>query len=199
VKTPPTTWADLWKPEYKGMLSVPHLSSIGGWEMLVIAARHGGGDEGNPDPGFAAMKALKPNIRNFHRSAVEAVQTLDSGETPIMVVAADSRMYLMADGGRPIRYVLPKEGALAGMGSLHIAKNSAKADLCKKFINFALSKDVQESFANLISGGPVNKNAMLQGRAKERVARPDQLLLIDWRKIIPNMPQLTDRWNRELA
>jgi putative spermidine/putrescine transport system substrate-binding protein len=199
VKTPLTTWADLWKPEYKGMLSVPHISAVGGWEMLVVAARQRGGDEGNLEPGFAALKDLKPNVRNFFRSPVEAIQTLESGEAPIMVVAADSRIYLMQDAGRPVRYVLPKEGALAGMGSLHIAKNTQKADLCKKFINFALSKDVQESFSNTISGGPVNKMAVLTGKAKERVARPDQLMLFDWKKIIPSMPQLTDRWNRELA
>src|SRR5258705_12763399 len=58
VKTAPTSWADLWKPEWKGKLAIPDISGTSGQQFLMAAARLNGGSGGNIDPGLEAVKEL---------------------------------------------------------------------------------------------------------------------------------------------
>jgi putative spermidine/putrescine transport system substrate-binding protein len=62
----PTSWLDLFKPEYAGKVIVPNLTASGGFQTLVMMAKLHGGSEDNIEPGFEAMKKLKPNIRKFY-------------------------------------------------------------------------------------------------------------------------------------
>jgi putative spermidine/putrescine transport system substrate-binding protein len=199
VETPPKSWKDLWDPGYKGKLIIPDINAIGIWEMLVISARLHGGDEGNMDPSFAGLRALKPNVRKFYKSSVDLQQLLEAGEAGIAAVTPSNRGYDMVDSGKPIKFVIPSEGASIGMVSFHIAKNSPNADICKKFINFALSKRPQEDFGNGMNAGPTNSYAVLNDKARSRVPPIDSMLLFDWFKLVPQMGVLADRWNREIA
>ena len=45
IKTPPTSWADLWKSEYKGKVGITNLNSTLGTGFLVEIARMNGGSE----------------------------------------------------------------------------------------------------------------------------------------------------------
>ena len=62
VKTPPTSWRDLWKPEFKGRVGITNLNSTLGTGFLVEVARMNGGSESNIEPGFKAINDLKPNL-----------------------------------------------------------------------------------------------------------------------------------------
>ena len=62
VKTPPTSWADLWKPEFKGRVGITNLNSTLGTGWLVEIAKMRGGSEANVDPAFKAIEELKPNL-----------------------------------------------------------------------------------------------------------------------------------------
>jgi putative spermidine/putrescine transport system substrate-binding protein len=199
IATPPKSWKDLWNPEYKGKLIIPDINAIGIWEMLVIAARMHGGDEGNMDPAFKALKALKPNVRKFYKSSVDLQQQLESGEAAIAAVTPSNRAYDMIDAGKPIKYVVPTEGASIGMVSFHIAKNSPNIELCKKFINFALTKRPQEDFANGMNAGATTKYASLDAKTQSRVPPVDTMMAFDWFKLVPQMGALAERWNREIA
>jgi len=55
----------------------------------------------------------------------------------------DGRTWALVDGGMPIRFAVPKEGATVGMVSYHIMKNTPKMDVCKQFVNFAISVEAQ--------------------------------------------------------
>ena len=62
VKTPPTSWRDLFNPEFKGQVGTVNLNSSLGVAFLVMLAKLYGGGEANIEPGFAAYKALMSNI-----------------------------------------------------------------------------------------------------------------------------------------
>ncbi|MEJ0068977.1 MAG: extracellular solute-binding protein [Pseudomonadota bacterium] len=150
-------------------------------------------------PGVAALKALKPNVRKFYKTSAEVATLLDTGDAPIAAMATDIRVYGLADAGKPVKFVVPKEGAMVGMVSYHIAKNSPNQALCKAFVNFALSRPAQEGFCNGLNAGPVTRNAMLSGAAKDRVPPLEQLLLFDWKKVVPQMSEIAELWNREMS
>jgi putative spermidine/putrescine transport system substrate-binding protein len=199
ISNPPKSWKDLWNPEYAGKIAIPDIVGLGVWEILVIAARLNGGDETNLDPAFKALQALKPNIRKFYKSTVELAQLLDSGEAAIAAIAPSNRIYDLMDAGKPVKFVVPTEGATLGMVSFHIAQNSPNTELCKQFIDFALSPRPQEDFCNGMTARPSTRHANVAQRVQERVPPIDQMFHFDWFKIVPQMDALTDRWNRELG
>lgn len=198
VKTPPKGWADLWNPEYKGRLIWPDLTTSGGYETLVMAAKLNGGSEENIEPGFEAMKRLRPNVRKFYKSNPEATQIFERGEADVGPWF-DGRTWGLVDKGMPMTWIAPSEGATVGMVSYHIAKNSTKIDICKQFVNFAISVEAQEAFCNGMQYGPVNTRAKLVPPAADRVPPLDKLVMLDWYKIEPQMAAWLDRWSREIV
>ena len=59
---PPTTWADMLRPELKGTVVIPPVSNTYGLYTLVEFARMNGGSETNIDPGFVTLKKVAPNV-----------------------------------------------------------------------------------------------------------------------------------------
>lgn len=198
VRSPITSWQDLWKPEFRGRVALPDLTASGGYQMLVLAAMLNGGSEENVEPGFQALRRLRPNVRKFYRSNPEAQQMLERGEVSV-AAWYDGRVYGMADAGVPVRWVAPQEGALIGMVSYHIPTGSRDKEACKRFIDFAISKEAQEAFCNGMQYGPVNRTARLTGLAAERVPPFESLRDIDWFRMLPHLGTWLDRWNREVA
>jgi hypothetical protein len=58
---------------------------------------------------------------------------------------------------------------------------------------------VQSAFCDGVVAGPVNRNATVTEKIKQRVPPIDQLRVFDWFKILPQMQALADRWNQEVA
>jgi putative spermidine/putrescine transport system substrate-binding protein len=197
VKAAPTSWADLWNPEYRGKIALPDITASGGYETLVMSAVAHGGSETNIEPGFTALKTLRPSVRKFYKSNPEATQLLQRGE---VAVAAwfDGRTWGLADTGVKATWIVPKEGAPAAMVSYHIPTNTRDPALCQRFINFAVSRQAQEAFCNAMQYGPVNRTAVLTGKAKERVPPLSSLKIIDWFAVLPHLGDWQDRWNKEV-
>ena len=77
VKTPPLSWADLWKPEYKGKVGIARTSSNLGLATLAIAAKTHGGSESNLEVGWERLKALDAKAA---RSPASLTQMLEREE-----------------------------------------------------------------------------------------------------------------------
>lgn len=198
ISTPPTSWADFWKPEYKGKIAMPDIVAPGGIPLLVSAARLNGGSEDNIQPGFDAMKRIRPNVRRFYKNNVEGIQLLERGEVA-MVPIHNGRVLALAENGIPAKWVAPKEGAYPGPVSFHIPKGTKDKELCMKFINFAISAEAQSDFASQMRYGTVNKKAKLTPEAAEWVPPLSSLRDVDWFKIIPLRRDWLERWNREVV
>lgn len=85
VKNPPKTWADLLKPEYKGMVTLTNspLGSASAFGAVFAAALGNGGSYDNIEPGIEFFGKLAA-AGNY--SAVGATTaTLISGQTPIVI------------------------------------------------------------------------------------------------------------------
>lgn len=198
VKPAPTSWHDLWRPELKGKVTITDLSGGFAFETVVLAALINGGSIDNLEPGWEAMKRLKPNVFRWYKSAPEAAQLFEREEAWAGGLAS-SRIYTLKDAGKPVEWVAPKEGTPVGVLSFHVLKNSRNRDLAVEFANWAISKEPQEGFANGIEFGPCSKKAELKGRAKERVPAHAQLMRIDWPKLAPKMRAMDERWQREVV
>lgn len=198
VTPPPTSWGDLWKPEFAGKVLLPDVSSGGAYEMIVIAAMLNGGSEKNLEPGYKALMELKPRVLRFFKNNNEPIPLLTSGEA-VICAWYSARIYPLKDTGVPVEFLAPKEGAAVGTISFHVAKNTRQRDLALEFTNFAISRKPQEDFANAIEYGPTNRTAKLSGRAATRVPPHDKLMRIDWPVLAPQLPRMAQRWQRDIA
>jgi putative spermidine/putrescine transport system substrate-binding protein len=199
VPSPITDWEDLWDPRLAGRVAIPEIGVFGSWEFLVQTAKLAGGSEQNLEPAFKKLKALKPNLKQFVKSGADVVNLLGSGEAWVCPMQTNISPYAVIDAGKPVTFFYPKSGAMAGAASLHIVKNSKSIDLCKKFINFALSKDAQEAFSRGVVALPTNAKAEVDARTAGRIPKPELLHLIDWEKIVPQMSDLAEKWNQSIG
>jgi putative spermidine/putrescine transport system substrate-binding protein len=197
VKEPPKSWKDLWSPQFKDRLAMPDLPVSAGFETLLMAARVHGGSESNIDPGFSAIAALKPNIRKFYTASPEAQQMFARSE-----VAAGSFFNARANdlkaSGAPLEWVSPIEGAVPNMVAYHVVKNARARDLAMKFLDFAISPEIQGAFCSGVGYAPTNRKTVLNPDVAARLPAYANLAKVDWWSVVPNMTKWLDRWSREI-
>ena len=133
VKTPPTSWADIWKPEFKGRVGITNLNSTLGTGFLVEIARMKGGSEANVDAGFKAIEDLKPNLGAVAANPGQLATLYQQGQVDIGPGNFNAIQILKARGV-PVEFVAPKEGAIAFKTTIHIVKNSPNPELAFKLI-----------------------------------------------------------------
>lgn len=81
-----------------------------------------------------------------------------TGETPVQILLSMNAYYMIGQGV-PIKVAMPKEGAVLGIDTMGIMKGSAKTDLAYKFMNIALSPEVQSKIVAYKKASPVVTNA----------------------------------------
>lgn len=201
VKTPPTSWADVWKPEYKGKLAIPDISGTSGQQFLIAAARLNGGSLENIAPGFEAIKKLKPNVQMMYTQPDQLIPLFERGDIAIAVWYTD-RTGAAASKGVPVAAAYPKEGAIGIVPTVSIPKGSQKKELAEKYISVLLSPEGQLCYAQTQFAGPSNKKVKLPpdlakllpyGENVERMYFPDTDVLAK------KLPEWAERWGREIT
>jgi len=66
-------------------------------------------------------------------------------------------------------------------------------------INLALQKNAQEAFCNRIIALPTNTTAIVDQHIADRVPARLHLHLVEWPRIVPQMPSLAAKWNDALG
>lgn len=154
------SWNDLWNPELKGKLSAPDFDPS---HIITIAALLSGGDAATWQKGEAKLKALKPNFKAFYTNDANSQQLIATGETPVQILLSMNAYYMIGQGV-PIKVVMPKEGAVLGVDTMAIMKGSTKTDLAYKFMDIALSPEVQAKIVAYKKASPVVDNAKVSAQ-----------------------------------
>jgi putative spermidine/putrescine transport system substrate-binding protein len=204
VKTPPTSWADLWKPEFKGRVGITNLNSTLGTGFMVEIAKLQGGSEANIDPAFRQLAALKPNLAAVASNPGALASLFQQGQIDISPGNFNAIQILKAQGV-PVEFVAPKEGAIAFKTTMHIARNSPNAELAFKLIEAALSPEVQTKLMEapyLVV--PTNAKVAMTGEIAKVLARDQddltkKFVFQDWKTINQGRSGWIDRFNREIA
>lgn len=200
VSTPPTSWADVFKPEYAGKLALPDISGTAGVHFLIAANRLGGGTLDNIDEGLKRAKSLVPGTVAFYTQADQLLSMFERGEVAIAPWYTD-RAAVAEDKDVPVKFVYPSEGAIGIRVALVIPRGTKNLDAALQYVDRVLSKEAQECFAERMYGGPVNKEAALKGRASD-VVPPSQygkLYFIDPEVSSKSVAGWRQRWQREVT
>lgn len=202
VKPPPDSWHDLWDPKYKGRLAIYNLDGAVGMMFFLIVNQMAGGTIENVDPGFAAMRKLKPDVLTYPTQHAQLSQLFTQGDIVIGPWVSD-RATTLGQSGAPVAWTIPKEGSVMAEGTLVIAKGTKHPDLALKYVNFAISAGAQADNARTIFIAPVNQEAKLDDKTRRIVPNgPEALKLIrrpDWKNVNLHRSEWISRWNREIT
>jgi putative spermidine/putrescine transport system substrate-binding protein len=203
VKSPPTSWLDLWRPEYKGKLAMYNPENAICLPILVTIAELRGGGPNNIDPAFKAVQELAKNGAVFFGGSPAGGNLLATGEVVIATLAS-SQVWDLQKQGHPIEYVAPKEGAVAGDMRVHIVKGTKRKDLAEKLVNFAVSDEAQRALATLLLVAPVNTKVVLPADVAAKMpwgsgGNVKKLRLVDPYLILEQRSAWVERWNKEIV
>lgn len=201
LKTRPSSWADLWNSEYKGRIGLSTPASTLGTVTLLSFAKLRGGDEGNVEPGFEAVKSLLPSVSSIQAVPANLRTLLERGEVDIAPMWHHDSSILKSKG-TGVEFVLPKEGGIAGLAWFFIAKG-ANMELALEYINQGLEPESQRVLAGPPSFiGPVIEGVSVipewRGIVPATPADLEKLKTLDWAKINLQRAEWINRWNREI-
>lgn len=161
VKTPPTSWADLWNPEYKG-----HLSMYDSGEAAhIITALALGFDPWNTTPEQdeqikQKLLELKPNLLNYWSDSTEASQLLASGDAWVIASAWNDAYVTAKAEGVPAEYITPKEGRVGFLCGYAISSKTRNLDLAYDYLDALLEPKAIAAMGNTNGYGISNVQAI---------------------------------------
>lgn len=200
VKAPPTSWADLWKPEFKGKVGIARTSSNLGLATLAIAAKTFGGSEADLEPGWAKLKELDAKAARSPASLTQMLEREEIAMAPLW----NNNTAAAAGKGLPIAFVKPKPGAIAIISFFSGIARTRAPELVDEWMNGIISAEYQaRAAAAPYYFGPTVKGVSVPADAAAYTpSTPEEVLAlqtIDWPKIVPVRGQLVERFDRTFA
>lgn len=187
--TPPKTWKDLTKAEYKGHVIMPNPNSSGTGFLDVSSWLQMFGEK----DGWALMDGLHANIAAYTHSGSKPCKMAAAGEIPIGVSFAFRGAKSKA-AGAPIEIIVPEEGVgwdmeataiVAGTDNLEDAKTLADWTITKKaneMYNSGYAVVAYPGVAKPVEHFPTNLLEKMIDNDFEFAANNRKVILDEWQK-----------------
>jgi spermidine/putrescine-binding protein len=201
VKTPPTSWSDLFEPKYKGRMALGDITGTSGVQTVLAVNRLKGGTLQDVNPGMAAMKTIVPDAVTLYTQADQLLALFQRGDI-VMAPWYPDRAGSAIDKGYSLAVAYPKEGAVGIKPVLVIPKGTPNAVLALKYIDTVLSRDSQSCFTQKQYAAPVNQTVTLTEKVAKIVASGEdykRLWFPDPQVVAAHLPEWIRQWQREVA
>lgn len=140
VTNPPTSWADLWKPEFAGrIVAVDDNRVVIGMALLTLGYDVNSTDEAQLEEAKQKLIELMPNIRVFDS---------DSPKTPLLAgdvdlgVVWNGEAFLAQQENPAFEYVFPSEGSIIFYDGMGIPANAPHPDISYAWFNYLMQGEV---------------------------------------------------------
>jgi spermidine/putrescine-binding protein len=162
VENVPTSWADLWKPEYKGHIA---LYDSGETAHVITSLALGFADPWSTTPEQdeqirQKLLELMPNVLTVWSSQTELEQMIASGDVWVAASAWNASYVNMVNQGLDVVYIDPAEGRGGYLCGFAIPSTSQNYDLALAMIDAYLAPASQAKLANDYGYGIVNTAAI---------------------------------------
>lgn len=196
------SWNDLWDPSLKGKISIPELSTTFGPSVMYIASNKAGVDitTDNGEAAFNELEALKPNLVKTYSRSSDLANMFSNGEIAV-AVTADFAFDRIKDAVPDAKYIDPAEGGYINFNTINIVKGTENLDLAYEFIDYALSKEVQDRTSKSLSESPINTQVELSEEDAAKLTygeNVDKGNTIDYTFVNTVMNEWINTWNRIL-
>jgi putative spermidine/putrescine transport system substrate-binding protein len=206
VKNVPTSWADLKKPEYKGMVAISDPRNAAQGAMTVLAANFAnGGDETNIDPGLKYFTDL--NAAGNLTSVAPSKANVEKGEAKIAILWDYNALPMRDDLASkspavPITVVIPSDGTTQAPYCHIINKYAAHPNAAKLFREYILTDEAQilqaQKYARPLVKGvaiPADLAAKFPAESQYGAVKP----INDWKAAATAVQRLATDWTIEVG
>jgi len=199
VRGTPTSWEELWKPDYAGHVVTP--TGVDGGQLFIppIANLAGTTWDGDLAPLWAKLEALKPSVLTQFTSAGQMLNLLET-EDAWIGPWYNGRAWNAIEQGLPLGYVTPAEGATIVLIDVTVAKGAPHPNAALAFVNHALEASSQQRFAELFSYAPARRDVTIPPeKAKTMPAGEEginKLIIPDWQRYSELQAPWVEQWNK---
>ncbi len=140
VKTPPTSYADLWNPEYAGKIVLLDDSRVViGMTLLTLGFDVNTKDSAQLDQAKAKLAKLIPGVKLFDSNSPKTA--LIAGDADLGIVWT-GEAYTAQQENPAFKFVYPTEGAVIWQDNYAIPANAPHLDAAYAWINYTMQGDL---------------------------------------------------------
>ncbi|RAW12666.1 spermidine/putrescine ABC transporter substrate-binding protein [Paenibacillus taichungensis] len=203
VKTPPTSWNDLWdNEEFKGKTAL--------WDymfysyispLLAVKGPELGASYENPEPAFQFWADHSDQIGTLVASNDQLKALLESGDALIAPFSAQVAQTWI-DGGSPLAVAYPTEGAISFPYTLQVVKGSTpeQTRVANEIINELLSAEALSQYAEATGTPVTSTTAAVPDKYKDdpsfSVETQSNGINPDWDILAQNSSAWKELWDR---
>ncbi|MFQ6160315.1 ABC transporter substrate-binding protein [Sinorhizobium meliloti] len=203
VKQAPTSWSALWDAQYAKQVSIPAVPDIQGTTLTILTDKMAGGTNymESVEAGINRLAELAPLVQTWEPRP-DVYQPISSG-TAAIGIGWNARAQVYADlSDGKLGVVLPEEGSGFQINVIGLVKGGPASDSAKKFIDYALSPEVQAAFTEQMFYAPTNSKAaaLISEKALGRTAAGamDKMIDINWLEVAKIRDAITEQWRRRV-
>lgn len=160
LHAPVASWKDLWREDFRGKILWPTITATSGPMALVMTALAFAGDATKVDVSFEKIAELRPYITAFYARSGDPQLFFEREEVDIAPVLRYNWGPLK-NLSKPIEVLCPVEGSVYVLNVIAIVEGSKNVELAYKFIDFMLSREVQQKRAEALIDAPINSKVSL--------------------------------------
>lgn len=143
----PKSWADLADAKWKNKIAMPDAAKSGSAYTTVVTILHAAGRDDNK--GWDLIKKIVANTKVLGSSTQPPKGTND-GEYAISLTHEEAAAKYVAAGG-PVSVVYPADGTSNVPDAVAIIKGAKRPNNAKAFVDFMVSKELQESVVKTLN------------------------------------------------
>lgn len=197
ITTPPSSFADLWKPEYKGRVGISDNLHVAVSAVATLAA---GGTLSDFAPGQKKLMELKNDQQAKVFPSNEAIAAALKSEEIWITVNYVARAYSWRKAGVPINHAVASEGAIPIAFEMAVPQNTANEEAAFAYLNAALEPAAQTAFAEKMGYLPTVTDANLPPELEAQIGLPEaarnNLVRLDNDYLMNHQAEILDFWNR---
>jgi putative spermidine/putrescine transport system substrate-binding protein len=199
VTTTPTSWEELWKPDYAGHVVTP--TGVDGGQLFIppIAKLAGTSWDSDLAPLWDKLEALKPNVLTQYTSAGHMLNLLET-EDAWIGPWYNGRTWNAIEQGLPLGYVTPVEGATIVLIDVTMPKGAPHPNAARAFVNHALETASQQRFAELFSYAPARRDVTIPEERAQTMPFGEEginnLIIPDWERYSELQAPWVEEWNK---
>ena len=140
----PKSYADLTKPEYKGLIVMPNPASSGTGFLTVSAILQLMGEQ----KGWKYLDRLDGNIAQYTHSGSKPAKMAGKGEFPIGI-SFGYRGFKQKVAGEPVEVAFPKEGCGWDLEANALVRKPKINPAARTFLDWAISEDPMKMYSRV--------------------------------------------------